>query len=261
MYANDLKTFTPNKNITAAIIASHIGFFFILKYYLKKLEWLFIVLIFISTTVIFFLSARASIIGLILSLVLVYIITLIKKRENIVFVNKVCLSVMLGFFVSNLYLGGTNTASLQNRLTSVNIEDQSTNQRIRYYKHGIQHLLKNPFIGIGIGNWKQKSIEYDSQNIENYIVPYHLHNDFLQYGTETGVIGMFLYLSIFLVVLLINITRVDKNYFLSISLIISISILFIDSNLNFPHHRPIMMVLLALIISLTELNRTKKIEK
>ena len=260
-YANELKTFTPNKNITAAIITSHMGFFFILKYYLKKFEWVFLLLTFIGTGIIFFLSARSSMIGLILSLVFVYILTFYKRREHIFFLNKICLSVILGFLVSNLYLGKTNSASLQNRLTSVNTEDQSTNERIRFYSHGVKHLLNNPIIGIGIGNWKLKSIEYDSENIKNYIVPYHLHNDFLQYGTETGIIGMILYLSIFLVLLVVNIKRINTNYFLSISLIISLTVLFVDSNLKFPHHRPIMMILFAFIISLTELNRIKKIEE
>lgn len=259
--ANFLETFTPNKNITAAIITAHMGFFFMLRFYLKKFENLFVLLIFFGTVVIFFISARASIIGLILSLVFVYILTFLKKKEKIYFLNKVCLSVIFGIFVSNLYLGSDNTASFQSRLTSVNTKDESTNQRVRFYKHGINHLLKNPIVGIGIGNWKLKSIEYDSENIKNYVVPYHLHNDFLQYGTETGIIGMLLYLSLFLALLVQNVKRIDSNYYLSISLIISLSVLFIDSNLNFPHHRPIMMILLALIISLTELNRTKDFEK
>ena len=260
-YANDLETFTPNKNITAAIITAHMGFIFILRFYFKKLEPLFLFLILIGTAIIVFISARASIIGLILSLLLVYVLTYIKKRENLTFLNKVFFSVILGFFISNLYLGSNNTASVQNRLTSINTDDESTNERIRYYTHGINHILENPIKGIGLGNWKTKSIEYDKKNIKNYVVPYHLHNDFLQFGAETGIIGMFLYAFLFLVVLIINIKRVKINYFLSISLIISITVLFVDSNLNFPHARPIMMVLLAFIISLTEINRTNEIEK
>lgn len=260
-YANELETFTPNKNITAAIITAHMGFIFILRFYFKKLEPLFLFLILIGTAIIVFISARASIIGLILSLLLVYVLTFIKKRENLTFLNKVFFSVILGFFISNLYLGSNNTAAVQNRLTSINTDDESTNERIRYYTHGINHILENPIKGIGLGNWKTKSIEYDKKNIKNYVVPYHLHNDFLQFGAETGIIGMFLYAFLFLVVLIINIKRVKINYFLSISLIISITVLFVDSNLNFPHARPIMMVLLAFIISLTEINRTNEIEK
>ena len=80
-YANDLETFTPNKNITAAIIAAHMGFIFILRFYFKKLEPLFLLLIFIGTLIIVFISARASMMGLILSLLLVYVLTYFKKRK------------------------------------------------------------------------------------------------------------------------------------------------------------------------------------
>ena len=86
-------------------------------------------------------------------------------------------------------------------------------------------------------------------------------NDFLQFGTEIGIIGMFLYAFLFLVILIINIKRINSNYYLSISLIIAISVLFVDSNFNFPNSRPIMMVLLSFIIALTELNRTNELEK
>ena len=256
-----LETFTPNKNITAAIIAGHTGFIFIMLYYIKKWRVLLLILPTLSAINIFFLSARASIIGIILSLLFVLILTIIQKRENLKVILKVILFVIIGFLASNLYVGNNNDTSLKNRLTTINTEDESTSARLRYYRHGIDHILSNPFIGVGIGNWKQKSIEYDKDFIKSYIVPYHLHNDFLQFGAETGIIGMIIYLLIFLSVLLINIKRFKVNYFLSSSLIIAISVLFMDSNLNFPHARPIMMILLLLIISLTEINRTRIIEK
>ena len=260
-YANDLETFTPNKNITAAILSGHLGFVFIIKYYLKKWEILLLLLVSLSASMVFFISARASIIGIIMSLVLILFLTLIKAKENTRYVVKVITFVFIGFLISTLVVGSSSNLSLQKRLTSINTEDTSTNERLRYYKHGLDHIVSNPLIGIGIGNWKLKSIEYDKSNIKNYIVPYHLHNDFLQYGAEMGILATLLYLLIFLWILIINIKRMDKNYFLSTSLIFAISILFFDSNFNFPHHRPIMMVFFIFIISLTELNRRTQIEK
>ena len=165
----------------------------------------------------------------------------------------------IGFLTINFFLGSSNDVSLNNRLTTVNTDDPSTNQRLRFYKHGFEHILQNPLIGVGIGNWKLKSIEYDSENLTSYIIPYHLHNDFLQYGTETGIIGMIIYLSLFLYLFKVNIYSIKSNYFLSISLTIALMVFFIDSNLNFPHHRPAMMILLALIMILTELNKKNRI--
>lgn len=259
--SDKLETFTPNKNITAAIIAGHTGFVFIMYYYIKKWRIFLFLLLTISAINIFFLSARASIIGIILSLLFLLVLTIIKKRENLKVILNVILFVSIGFIASNIYVGNTNDASIKNRLTSINTQDESTSARLRYYGHGIDHILSNPFIGVGIGNWKQKSIEYDKDYIKSYIVPYHLHNDFLQFGAETGIIGMILYFLIFFSILIINIIRISVNFYLSSSLIMAISVLFMDSSLNFPHARPIMMILLLLIISLTEINRTRTIEK
>jgi len=63
-----------------------------------------------------------------------------------------------------------------------------------------------------------------------------------------------LYLLLFIKLIYSNLINIDKNYFLSISLFISSFVIFIDSNLNFPHHRPAMMILLILLLVITELN-------
>ena len=259
-YANELETFAPNKNITAAIIGIHLALIFYLSALKNKfLKILIYTITFISSINIVLISARAVIISILGSLFLIlfshlYFKTKIRKSTVLFF------GVMLiGFLTINFFLGSSNDVSLNNRLTTVNTDDASTNQRLRFYKHGFDHILQNPLIGVGIGNWKLKSIEYDSENLTSYIIPYHLHNDFLQYGTETGIIGMIIYLSLFLYLFKVNIYSIKSNYFLSISLTIALMVFFIDSNLNFPHHRPAMMILLALIMILTELNKKNRI--
>ena len=59
-------------------------------------------------------------------------------------------------------------------------------------------MISNPIFGVGLGNWKLKSIDYDSRDIVGYVVPYHAHSDFIQLGAELGIIGFLLYLGIFL---------------------------------------------------------------
>ena len=55
-------------------------------------------------------------------------------------------------------------------------------------------ISKNPLLGLGIGNWKFKSIEYDGKNMMEYTVPFYAHNDFLQIGAEIGILGLAFYL-------------------------------------------------------------------
>ena len=81
---------------------------------------------------------------------------------------------------------------------SVSTNDGSVNQRLRYYEDVLTHITKNPVLGVGIGNWKLSSIDYDKEDIEGYIVPYHAHSDFIQLGAELGFVGFLLYLGVFL---------------------------------------------------------------
>ena len=82
-------------------------------------------------------------------------------------------------------------------ITSSSKSDDSKNQRLRYYKAGVEQVSNNPIIGVGFGNWKLESIKYDKDASIQYIVPYHMHNDFLQIGAELGLIGFVLYLLFF----------------------------------------------------------------
>ena len=98
------------------------------------------------------------------------------------------------------------------------------------------------------------SIDYDSQNIKSYIVPYHLHNDFLEIACELGLLGLIAYMLFFLGPLkniFFNLKR-KVNVSISFTLLMCGVIYFIDSNLNFPMHRPISIVFFIFIISLTE---------
>ena len=83
---------------------------------------------------------------------------------------------------------------------SFSTNDGSVNQRLRYYEDVLIHLKSSPILGVGLGNWKLKSIEYDANDIKGYVVPYHAHSDFIQLGAELGILGL-LYMSVFLLAL------------------------------------------------------------
>ena len=69
------------------------------------------------------------------------------------------------------------------------VADESVNERLNFYTTAIQSIGDNPFLGIGIGNWKIKSIDLSKDIIKSYRVPYFAHNDFLQFLAEIGIIG------------------------------------------------------------------------
>ena len=138
----------------------------------------------------------------------------------------------------------------------LNTNDGSVNQRLRYYEDVLTHISQNPLLGVGIGNWKLSSIDYDKDDITGYIVPYHAHSDFIQLGAELGFIGFLLYLGIFLFAayyafILLFRTKLDKDdqWFVFL-LITALGVYFIDANLNFPIARPQVLAPWALTVTL-----------
>ena len=157
---------------------------------------------------------------------------------------------------------GNNSASIIKRASTINIEDGSTQQRLRFYQHSVDQLLNNPIIGVGLGNWKIKSIDYDKEDVVGYTIPYHTHNDFLEISTELGIIGLTLYLLIFIFPFLDLLKKKGNGEIINVNIIILFAgiIYFVDANLNFPHARPVMQVPFILILVLSFIKNNKKLK-
>lgn len=268
-YANLIKGATGNKNINAASVLIKIPFVILLLYRSKPFILKIILGLIIALTIylVLILSARAAILSLIfisLYLLIKYIVNLLSsnfKLNDFSFpLVLLCIVIPISFF--SIKYSSNNSASIANRVTTINSEDTSTQQRLRYYKHSITQITQNPIIGVGLGNWKIKSVDYDKLDINGYIIPYHTHNDFLEIATELGVIGLIIYIMIFIYPLraiLINNSIKDP---ININTLILLSgiIYFIDANLNFPHARPVMQIpfLLILAFSFYQTLKTKK---
>ena len=259
-FANLLKGASGNKNITAASILIKIPFiiYLISEVSNRLIKFTLASILFSSTYLIFLLSARASIIGLFLVLSILVINYIYFSIKNKTLIKDISFGLILTSMLASTILfsfnyRNNNTASFTNRVSTINTEDTSTQQRLRFYKHSFTQVINNPFIGVGLGNWKIKSIDYDKKDIMGYIVPYHTHNDFLEIAAELGVIGLILYLLIFIFPLISLIKNKTEEKLININSIILLLgvIYFIDANLNFPHARPIMQVPFILILALS----------
>jgi len=258
---------TGNINIAAFSILLKIPvlFFILIKSnsFYKKLA-IYILSILSIFVIISVISSRASYLALLfMSLAFIFSALIFKKYLTKSIVKQVflfaliptALNIILNVFIY-AYVGKLTGKSLVDRVESLKIGDTSTSQRLRYYSQAIDVFLENPFLGTGIGSWELESIKRDSQNIENYTVPYHVHNDYLEILAETGLLGFTLYFGIFfltiyrLILFIIkNREKLNENYW-SIVLIISLGIFFIDSFFNFPFARTFMMNQIFVLISL-----------
>lgn len=264
-FANVLKGATANKNITAASLLIKIPFviYLIMSYKNRAIQFLLSMISYSSFYLIFLLSARSAIIAffaITIILLSTFIIKLIKDKSIIKdpAILMIIGSLLFSVISFQLNFRNDNSASFIKRASTINTDDESTNQRIRFYKHSVDQIISNPIIGVGLGNWKIKSIDYDKNDVGGYTIPYHTHNDFLEIGAELGIIGLLLYLLIFYY----PIVRLIRNYTLKEinvnTLILTAGIIyFVDANLNFPHARPVMQIpfILILIVSFAQKNK------
>ena len=52
---------------------------------------------------------------------------------------------------------------------NLNNNDESINQRLRYYSAALKSIRMNPILGVGVGNWKFISIKYDSKKCQSIL--------------------------------------------------------------------------------------------
>lgn len=194
-------------------------------------------------------SATYSIIIIILSIIIYDV--LFSNKTNFSFYLKILIPLIIAPFLLTLSTENISKKILNNATSIINEDDSSINYRINFYKHALKSIQKNPLLGIGVGNWKLFSIEYDKENLEEYTVPYHAHNDFLQITAESGLLAGLSYLLIYLMYLFrsINEFLLNKNYRFLFFSILPIFIFFVDSSLNFPIARPISMLFILFLIA------------
>lgn len=259
-----LKGVTANRNITAFSIAIKIPFVLYLIFKNSKL-WVKLVyafLIFLSLFSLSMIQSRAAFVAAALIAVLLLtwtVIQYLKSKNKQDFIPNLfyLIPLILALVFNQLLISDKGADALSRAATiSISTNDGSVNQRLRYYEDVLTHISKNPIIGVGIGNWKLTSIDYDREDISGYVVPYHAHSDFIQLGAELGLVGFLLYLGIFLmaayfafIILFRSDLDQDNKWFVFL-LITALGVYFIDANLNFPIARPQVLAPWALTMAL-----------
>ncbi|MDA9850538.1 O-antigen ligase family protein [Flavobacteriaceae bacterium] len=246
----------PNRNITSAIYLIQLPF---VLHVLKNTESKILqiatsIIAFMLVYMIFMLGSRTAYVILICMFLAYLIVSIVSKDKKIksYFLTFVLL-VSSSFILSTFTLGTKSDAYAVNRIQTIDFNETSTNTRLRYYKYGIEQTINNPLIGVGLGNWKIVSIERDKENIISYIVPYTMHNDFLEVAAELGIIGLLIFLSIFYFGLRNSWEIYSRNKQDPTFLILPFSLLIyiIDSNFNFPFTRMSQLFYFALFLALS----------
>ena len=252
----DFRGFTGNINISSFSILIKLPVLIYLIYNEKKRLrfFLFNLLLVSSLLSILVLFSRGAIIGLILLIIISLLYYLVKEKRKVVIQTIfVSLSVCLSYLTYN-FLNEKNTFDLiEERFSSVApSSDQSVSQRFTFYKIALEDIKNYPLTGIGIGNWKLLSIQRANEALGGYMVPYVVHNDFLEIAAESGILSLLSYLFFiffpFIILLKRAINLQNNNlYFLVLT---CLSVYILDSLLNFPMHRVVSSINLYFILAL-----------
>ena len=242
----ELQGFASNQlfNSYAILIKIPILFYLIFNQKNKYIRFLLWTLFSLMLFMLLVLASRSSIYCFVL-LIILLISTLIFQNKvfekKIISRNDVITIILISIFTSGVQIflyQNSDNLNVLNRATSLN--DESTSYRLENYKEAIQGIIDYPLLGVGIGNWKILSLKYSSHRLKSYEVPKHTHNDFLQIGAETGILGLLIFISIFISIL-ICITKELKNRddkLLPIILFLCLIVYLTDSFFNFPRIRP-----------------------
>jgi len=258
-----------NINITSFSLVFKIPILLYLIISVKKLYQKFSLsfLLLISLYTIYILGSRGALLGLLISFgaYILYLMIYAKNlKDNLKSLYFVFTPVLISIIFNIISSSSENSTSVIDRASTISIStnDGSVNQRLRYYKQGLDQFLESPFLGVGIGNWKLKSISYDKNDIYGYTVPYHAHNDFIQILVEQGILAFIFYAFVFIsfIYIIYKEKLILKND-LYIFILASFFVFFLDSNLNFPIARPISQIQFIFMLALVSINQKIENEK
>jgi hypothetical protein len=210
----------------------------------------------------FILNTRSTFVGLFLIFIIYLVGAIIssKQEDRKLIYYKLAyfiLPVLFAFFVSNsvinyalkLQKGAGGYGTVAKRIGDITIEKGS--DRLSFWATGIDYAKHHLIKGDGYGNWKLTSLMYEKEHTNDFVVRYHLHNDFIENFTDLGLIGGVLYLLIFLFafifVLKIWLKKEHAPYHFAATIaLMAICCYFVDAALNFPVERTVMQVMFAI---------------
>jgi O-antigen ligase len=259
---NQFKGITGNRNITTASIVIKFPFLFYYLFRSKNLFKPFIsILSLLPLLSLFIINSRAALLSFFFSIILYTLYFIIYKRTKFQNALYLYLSIAISYFFSYLILPSKSLQTAQ-RLSSITLTNDSSSQRFFLWQNAFSYISENLFIGCGIGNWKVESAAYWGSLGSSYLVPYHAHNDFLEFATELGIFGGLTYLIIFIAVLFtyFKLFLIQKD-FKFLVLFLSFTAVFVDSFLNFPFERPIIMTMFVLLLALAVQFNSHKIDE
>ena len=189
----------------------------------------------------------------------------ISLRKKIVFLSSILVLIAVFF----IYLNFTNVSSLETHAKDiVSFDKGSTKDRIELWTRTIHMIKEKPLFGQGLGNWKIEILKYGNQGLiseDNNTFYQRPHNDFLWIMSETGLIGVLLYVALWIIAVFYCIKIVLKCktrqefFFYNMILFVTIGFL-VFSVFSFPRERAETIIVTSVILGLV-MNKYNEIRR
>lgn len=189
---------------------------------------------------------------IIFSLLLVLIsIPELRKKWTIGTLIVFGIAALLFLLASNTSADMSFSQSLKDKMSlsisqdDVVLEASSANERLVMWDMTLKTIKDNPIVGVGGGNWKFNVLNHvttESPYTKGKIVPMFAHNEYLQITTESGIVGIILFLAMWLLVFLIALKnsfqlKTTDQKVLSILMLCGLLGFAVDSTFSFPTQR------------------------
>lgn len=253
----DYRGFTGNINISAFSLVYKLPVVFYLLYKSSN-KYLIMLMIFLASSLmltVLLLQTRGALLMMILVIITFLFISLYKKKKSFFIRSSlVVFSLSISIISFNILNDKNAYNNVIERFSTVTDpgEDESVSERITFYKIAFEDINENPLTGVGIGNWKLTSIQRGGKTLDDYRVPYHVHNDFLEVTAEIGIIGGLCYIYFLFFPFLFSfknfLKQIDINY--SFLIVVSFMVIIFDSMINFPMHRLVNVIYIFFVIAL-----------
>jgi|LDZT01.1.fsa_nt_gi O-antigen ligase/Tfp pilus assembly protein PilF len=151
----------------------------------------------------------------------------------------------------------------QRALSTFDKEDTSINRRLLIYKVTLEMIKDRPIFGSGIGSFKYNFLDYQADYvkrnpiyIKNTQKSTEVHNEYLQIFSETGLIGLLSFLSIFILFLYKALNyfikkKDNKKRLVLLGLFLGITCFLLHSLFSFPLHVPACGSAFFILLALT----------
>ena len=233
-----------NANISSSSLIIKLPFIIFLIQNVKNKSYKFLLKLieFMSIIGIIILGSRLGIISLFM---IYFLYVLWYKKNRVAQAFSIIIIIVVSFLINNSKT--TNSEGLSSIRIEALATDESTNQRLNFYKKAIDLSFKKPLFGYGLGSWKYESLPYEENKDKALLIPYYTHNDFLQTFFELGFIGLLAYL-IVLITLFKKIMYADAKF--KGVLAIAFIMFLLNSLLNFPLHRSQEIIPFMIVVSM-----------